>query len=160
EGGPGKTKPACPTGPERSQLVRQPGGARQDGMLGSGEGIRCFPERSCVSNIVVPSTVPRARWPGAQANSLKPLAPPADWAARGRGRCSGGLPFARSLPRQLRVKPVRLETDAVQALVDGDVEHVALLADAELHVAGNALPVLEQPFLLGRAGRDEGQLLA
>ena len=38
----------------------------------------------------------------------------------------------------LRMESVHLQLDAVQALVDGHVQHVALVGDAEFHVAGQA----------------------
>ncbi len=44
---------------------------------------------------------------------------------------------------RLGMKPAGLEADAIEALVDGDVEHVAVVANAELDVAGDALPSLD-----------------
>src|SRR5262249_32319648 len=81
-------------------------------------------------------------------------------ALREKPRCWRVHPSVWSLSRQLRMKATRLEADPVQALVDGDVEHVSLVADAELDVAGDTLPVLEEPGLVGRSSGNEAQFLA
>src|SRR5262249_59019669 len=81
-------------------------------------------------------------------------------ALREKPRCWRVHPSVWSLSRQLRMKATRLEADPVQALVDGDVGHVSLVADAELDVAGDTPPVLAEPGLGGRPSANEAQLLA
>src|SRR5207244_3205395 len=60
----------------------------------------------------------------------------------------------------LRMKSTGLEANAIEAFIDGDVQHVAVIADAELHVAGNSLPVLKKPGLLRRPRGEKYELLA
>src|SRR3990172_50501 len=60
--------------------------------------------------------------------------------------------------RPRNMKSVHLETDAIEALVDGDVQHAALVTDPKVHVAGHPLRLLA--VLPRGAGWYERDLLA
>ncbi len=67
-------------------------------------------------------------------------------------------PWARSLPSGLWMEAMRLDADAIQRLVDGDIKCVVVSAQAEFDIAGNAAPIFEEALLVGRSGGQEGQL--
>ena len=68
--------------------------------------------------------------------------------------------WALSLPGGLWVVAMSLDANAVEGLVNGDVQRAVIVSHAEFHIAGDAAPILEEPFLVGRPGRNESQLLA
>src|SRR5260370_27422261 len=72
----------------------------------------------------------------------------------------GALPFTRSLSSGLWMKSACFDRNAVQALINGHVEHVGFIAYAELHIAGDTLPIFKKPVLVRRSCRQESQFLA
>src|SRR5215212_457349 len=59
-----------------------------------------------------------------------------------------------------RMKPAGLEAKAIQALINRDVEHIAVVANSKLDITRDTAPLLEKPSLMRRSGCDERQLLA